>query len=186
MKSYLLNFLIRIIQMSTSPQAVSREPKHVISKQYRGPPVHTFHCTLSYIYARIPSHRMRRYIRAEPPTGGSSSQFCGNPGLELLFLTVVLEGTDGGITRRRRLSWGGWGRRGGKCVMHRSAQRHCVCVWDSSTVFQWVLSPVGQSAAPPKPSCAREPGHIPLREVDGWTCIMIEIGKSLTRPGGGG
>ena len=68
--------------------------------------------------------------------------------------------------------------------MHRSTQRHCV--WDSSTAYQWVFSPVGQICLltyPLKPSYAGEPGHIPLREIDGCTCIMIEIGKSLIPEG---
>ena len=37
---------------------------------------------------------------------------------------------------------------------------------------------------PLKPSSAGEPGHIPLREVDGCTCIMIEISKPLIHPEG--
>ena len=74
----------------------------------------------------------------------------------------------------------GWGK-GGKCAMHRSARRHRV--WDSSTAChcQWVFSPVGQICRltyPLKPSYAGEPGHIPSREVGGWTCLMIEIGGS--------
>ena len=70
--------------------------------------------------------------------------------------------------------------------MYRSARRYRV--WDSSTVCQWVLifSPVGQLRRPLKSSYAGEPGHTPLREVDDWTCIMIEIGKSLIRPEGSG
>ena len=60
-------------------------------------------------------------------------------------------------------------------------------VWDSSTACQWVLLPVGQTCHltyPLKPSYASEPGHIPLREVDRWTSIMIEIGKLLIHPEG--
>ena len=42
--------------------------------------------------------------------------------------------------------------------------------------------PLDKSAAltyPLKPSYAGVPGHIPLREIDGWTCIMIEISYRL-------
>ena len=44
--------------------------------------------------------------------------------------------------------------------------------------------PLDKSAAltyPPKPSYDGEPGHIPLREIYGWTCIMIEISDHLPR-----
>ena len=30
-------------------------------------------------------------------------------------------------------------------------------------------------ALPTKPSYVGEPGYIPLREIEGWTCVMIEI-----------
>ena len=58
--------------------------------------------------------------------------------------------------------------------MHRSARRHRV--WDSSTaclLARWTLT------YPLKPSYAGVPGHIPLREIDGWTCITTEISYRL-------
>ena len=64
--------------------------------------------------------------------------------------------------------------------MHRSTRMRLV--WESSTACQWVFSPVGQICRltyPLKPSYAGVSGHIPLREIDGWTCIMIETSYRL-------
>ena len=41
------------------------------------------------------------------------------------------------------------------------------------------LSRSRQADLPTKTPCASEPGHIPLKEIDSWTCFKIEIGKSL-------
>ena len=69
--------------------------------------------------------------------------------------------------------------------MHRSTKRRRA--WDSGKACQWAFSAhwtVRLLASPSKPPYAGEPGHIPLREVDGWTIFKIEFGKPLIRPKG--
>ena len=70
--------------------------------------------------------------------------------------------------------------------MHRSARRHRVCGCGGGT-------PVRLSSEYYRPLDNSPPDlsiktllYIPLGETDGWTCIMIEIGKSLILPGGFG
>jgi len=62
--------------------------------------------------------------------------------------------------------------------MHRSAARHRV--WDSSTACRWAYLPV----PPDLPTKTPYLGHIPLCEIDGRTCLRVEIGKTSIRPEG--
>ncbi len=69
--------------------------------------------------------------------------------------------------------------------MYRSALRYCV--WDSSKDCRWAyIRPLDSClvTCPLKPSYAGEPSHIPLREIDGWTCFIVELCQPLVRPEG--